>query len=1068
MPFRQSRPSATPTRTFPLQDLIDSSYYLSHMDVLKNIKDLDNCDSCGCLLPSDYGRACDGTFPSNAGVHWPEGALGRQFHCFRGALCKRCDDSLGPEHKCPGKGKKNYWLCKSCLAPPTCHEDVWGYGIEQPPNSLRSNCLWMSSVPRAPMRTIEPADAHNQAESQRQLEFDEAESRFARQGGREAVEGAGHWMQLFKQINLSKGAQQHIISGVHAINDARLLVKGETVELNLPRKVITLLGRGAPTRVLDKDVPVIHSKFCMESMRQTKRECSVVRSDVGTILQSMLLDTDSRPGSFLLERRGDRRRKYCDQDGNVLRGTEPFHGYRWDDLLDSIPDDGYLLALILTSDAVESTGHDRHPMSFSNANLAKDDGSGERRLRCFAMTGVVETRRPRGTKVAEALGWDQKAVKKVLQVRMFAENLVDLDVLATTGAYFWVSIYDGTYRRVKLYPRLFVWAADMAEQQAALGISSTYCANCYAYSWCTKHGAGTAGTPNRPHMNTSERGFCPTAQRRTALSSATRQQTAMHALRNKTQSQAIVVANELGVNPLVECSLYRLNHFIVLASGSFFGVDVLHTLRTGIVQKLVIILDASTLTYHRVTPTFKSTEDVRHEVDTRLGLMPHKYGSPSFREGFWAGNDIGTIKGEEVTFLLELLAFVILGDDLLIDNLNVRKQLLKITSNVLSFINEAYTPQWYTAEEDQAMDDRVKQLFASMHTVMDLLVVDDGGYVPEIKRGGDIPKFHAAGNLAADARKYGCNANVDTEAGERSQKLMKATDKFTNHNVAGTNEPLLQHVVSVTMDAARSEILEPQKRYRAVPSGNGQAFAYQSSHRHSLGFGPKWDTLVEDLGSSRAGPVVPEDIILQCVTAAIVSHISDVAVDLFVPASAAALQDQADIHFCSEVSVPCDDKHVSFYNFTAGHTIVTTMGTYVQLLVPLVVRKNVFETGGGTGHEAQCVVSTFVPVRPLKPMHPELEVPWIRRGPVHVMLVRDLVRRIHVPPVFGEAHRRVADGSTPHFVVNTLGDPYFAGPPDRLVFQNCRVGLCDGRLPRPVLQGTVVQCDTCGAPCAWF
>ena len=144
------------------------------------------------------------------------------------------------------------------------------------------------------------------------------------------------------------------------------------------------------------------------------------------------------------------------------------------------------------------------------------------------------------------------------------------------------------------------------------------------------------------------------------------------------------------------------------------------------------------------------------------------------------------------------------------------------------------------------------------------------------------------------------------------------------------------------------------------------------------------------------------------------------------------------------------------------------MGTYVQLLVPLVVRKNVFETGGGTGHEAQCVVSTFVPVRPLKPMHPELEVPWIRRGPVHVMLVRDLVRRIHVPPVFGEAHRRVADGSTPHFVVNTLGDPYFAGPPDRLVFQNCRVGLCDGRLPRPILQGTVVQCDTCGAPCAWF
>jgi len=916
---------------------------------------------------------------------------------------------------------------------------------------------------------MEPADAHIAAEDRRCRQLIEADARYALQGGQEAVDGAGHWIQLFKSLNISQGAQQQILTGVHAINDARLLVKpsSEAAVLNLPRKLDTLQERGGCTRVLDKDVPVVHTKFCMQSMRQTKQECSVVRSDAATIIQSMLLDTDSRAGSFLLEGRSDRRRRYCDQFGSELRGTECYHGSRWDELLESVPDDGYLLALILTSDSVESTGHDRHPMSMSIGNLTEDDGSGERRLRCFAMTGVVETRRPRGTKVPEKLGNDQKAVKKVLQCRMFAELLIDLEALATTGAFFWMRMHDGTHRRVKLYPRLFVWAADMAEQQAALGITSTYCHNCYAYSHCTQHGAGTAGTPNRPHMNTSAAGFCPTAQRRTALSSATRQQTAMHALRNKTQAQAVLVATELGVNPLVECSIWRLNHFIVLVHGSFFGTDILHTYRTGIVQKLVIMIDATMLHYHRKTPTFSSNEDVRHEVDTRLGLIPHKYGSPSFREGFWAGNDIGTIKGEEVTFLLELLAFVLIGDDLLIDNLNVRKQLLKITSNVLSFINEAYTPQWYTAEEDQAMDARVQQLYASMHTVMDLLQVDGGGYVAEIKRAGDIPKFHAAGNTAADARRFGCNANVDTEAGERSQKLMKATDKYTNHNVAGTNEPILQRLTSLAMDAARSEALEPHMKYKAPP-GTIASFSYHSSHRNTLGLGHKWDALVEDLGSSRAGPLVPHDIILQCTSAAITSQINDVLnASVRRGASASHSGRPSDIHFYSEVSVPCVDKHVSSYIFSVGHTIETVQGNYIQLLVPVIVRRDVYDSGGGRGKEAQCLVSEFVPVRASSPKHPELAVPWIKRGIVKVMPVMHLVRRVHIPPVFGDAHRRVNDNA-PHFLVNTLKDPYYAGPRDRLVFQRCRMGLCDGMLPKPVLMGSFVACNKCGEKCQWF
>jgi hypothetical protein len=281
---------------------------------------------------------------------------------------------------------------------------------------------------------------------------------------------------------------------------------------------------------------------------------------------------------------------------------------------------------------------------------------------------------------------------------------------------------------------------------------------------------------------------------------------------------------------------------------------------------------------------------------------------------------------------------------------------------------------------------------------------------------------------------------------------------------------------SLAMDAARSDQLHGDKRYRAVPSRDASAFSYHSSHRNTLGNGLIWDTLVEDLATSLAGPLVPHDIVLQCTSPAILSQINDVLrvgggdVHAGVAASPSAgggLLAASDVHFYSEVSVPCDDKHVSSYIFTSGHTIVTTGGTYVQLLVPIVVRRDVYDSGGGKGRDAQCIVSEFVPVRQGRLTHPELPVPWIKRGVVKVIAVKDLVRRVHVPPVFGMAHRNAGD-TTPHFVVNTLGDPYYAGPKDRLVFQRCRMGNCNGLLLKPKALASMVPCNTCGHACPWF
>jgi hypothetical protein len=967
------------------------------------------------------------------------------------------------------------------------------------------------------LRSVEPADAYTISEANRVTELNAADERFEQQGGKDAVDAAGHWLQLFRTLHVSQGNQQSIISGVHAINDAGLLVKpcGKPMEVNLPRKLITLQTRGGGTRVLDEDVPLIRTFFCMQSMRQTAQTCSVVRSDVSVIIQSILLDIDSRPGVFLVEGPMDRRREYCDEHGNSLRGTEPYHGSRWDVLRSTVPADGKLLAVVVTSDSVESQRKDRHPIAMSLANIPNGDGSGERRIRCFGMTGVVQTRKARGSKVSESLAWDQKAYKKNLYTRMFAELLVDFQELAKHGAFFWVRMQDGSLQRIKLYPRLFAWQADMEEQHDCSGIGTKLCHRCFAYADVTKDGAGCAGTPNRPHMSTSACGFCPTATRRTALSTARRQQVAMMALRAKTLKEALKVASELGVNPLVEGCLYRLNCFIVHAAGSVFGVDVLHTWRTGILHKLAFIIDAAMHMYFTKSLTFKNSEDVRHEVDTRLALIPHKYGSPSFSEGFWASNDIGSIKGEEVTFLLELLCFVIVADDLLIGNVNVRKQLLKLAYNALSFVNEAYTPQWYTEEEDKNMSTRVDELFGSMHTVMDLLTLPGGGYSPLIKCGMDAPKVHAAGFTAEAAKRYGCNANVDTEAGERGQKNLKYSDKFTDHNVVESNGPLTQRLVARQQDAARSEQLKKATKYRAVQSANS-SFALHSTSRNTLGNalfffssssstfffllnplkiinlsvclcnkcvgeGYKWECLVENLGMSAAGPLVSLETIIQCTSQRTLSQINGFRQihndgqgggSASAAAAVAAVEcehfNAADVQFYSEVSVPCKDAKVSSFIFTAGHTVETTQGTFVQILVPAVVSKASYDSGAFRANEAQCIVSEFIPVRPAKPMHPELDVPWIRRGDVKVLSVSDLVKRVHVPPVFGNAHRRQTDGAVPHFLVNTLGDPFYAGPRERLVFQRCRNGTCVGLLPKPLLPGSMVSCNVCRRACQWF
>jgi hypothetical protein len=121
----------------------------------------------------------------------------------------------------------------------------------------------------------------------------------------------------------------------------------------------------------------------------------------------------------------------------------------------------------------------------------------------------------------------------------------------------------------------------------------------------------------------------------------------------------------------------------------------------------------------------------------------------------------------------------------------------------------------------------------------------------------------------------------------------------------------------------------------------------------------------------------------------------------------------------------------------------------------------------GIKDDALCVVFDFESVDPTRPLYPELPLPWLRRGKVTCMQVIDFVRRVHLCPLFGNVHREKND-FRPHFVLNTLGDPYFEGPQQRKVFMKCNNLGCQGTLPEPKVTGYIVACTTCGKAKPWL
>jgi len=851
---------------------------------------------------------------------------------------------------------------------------------------------------------------------------------------------------------------------------------GTAVELMVPKSVNALYNRAAAGRYLDSDVSVTKSSICMAAMQQGSLVVPVTRVDIGCILQSMILDPEIPPGSFLLEYNGSPPRVYCDETGVPVQGPELYHGTRWTELLASVPRGGHLLVVYVHSDGVESAGHSRLPYSLGIGNFPSILQGGEKGLRVIGMGSRPEVRKPRGTSVAETLSPLQKAMKYTINSRAAAEQLADLEKLAECGADFLVRQFDGTLRQVRLFPRIGVWKADMAEQQALLGLRKDDCSDCFGLQHATADQRGPVGSKNRPHMDLSAGSFCATALQRTVQNVAARQHEAMLVARTVNQTAGEKRASELGVRLQVPNSLSRLRYLIPWdACGPYgiFSFDVLHGLETGIMVKGCHVADCVMQLTHGKSATFGTKEDCRDLVDQRLmHIGSTKYDAKHFSSGFWGSNDIGKTKGADVAALTELLSFAFCGCDLLIANSQHRILTLKLLVDLTELNSEAYTPQWYSNDDFYALDQRVRQCITNMHSITDLLKTVGG------EKAGpgnifDIPKVHRFGSFVGCTRRFGSLMNSDTEQGERSQKALKKADVISNHDIALSDTPLLQRLVSLHLDES-SDILDHGTSGHKIPGASkGTSVSVNTFSRGILGSGSNWAEASACLAQGRNGPPVDSDLMREICSPATMALILELSATTLSSASAGASHSASPaapcckVHFHSRVTVPCEHDKVDRHVYRPGHCVLTDSGAVVQIMVPVVMSEDDFILNDARGMRTRCLVSVFVPVDERRPMYPELPVPWLRRGQLSLLPVLALKRRVHVVPLFGNGHRPRGD-ARPHYLLNTLGDRKFSGPSTRKVFLCCITAGCIGKLPEPLIPGTHVKCPTCHAERQWF
>jgi hypothetical protein len=1046
------------------EDLLSTSFLLDHDDVKCNTRANDSCSECRCLeTDKSKLRRCDGVYPFNAGINYPENGEGRQFACHRGVLCDSCAELVDPE--------ATYWLCRFCRFGATSIGGVWGNDIDEP-NFLRIPGVQSTYGTPKPIflhpENEQPADVwlHRRALRKAQREAGERESRRGRiEDSQRSTMACSEFLRLTRNSGFPRRETNKILHILHELNDSgNLLVGGDGTpgDLALPRDSRTLASRAKGVVLQDADVDFRRTFIDQSGLLQSAKFVEVNKADPISIIQDILLDESLPPGAVYMHKRGEMGNRYVSESGTPLRGPEAYNSDRWDQLAETVELGVYLLGVSIHSDAVNIGNHSRYPHSLSVVNIPHKLRDNRAGISKFAVTDKPLIRLPRNSRHHERLSQAQKNVKLTLSSRIFAEVLVDFNEAAKTPKTFLIRDSDGVIRRYRCQLRLFNFSQDMEEFANTNAMSSKDCFDCVGVRNSLR--SGGPGTPNRPYMKLDKASYCHTARLRTPEGELALQARCMTLARTESKGAADEFAASSRIRYRAKNSLLVLTDFIPHGAcrGPYActGLDILHCIRTGIFEKLIQCIDSICIKHRGSTRDIRSSEDLRDLTDHRLKDLGNWYNHENFTGGFWGRGDGGGLKGHEKTSLVRLLPFAIVGCPIMIANETMRRRVLGVIWSVLRLLAEIESPQFYEPSEFSALDERVRTCIKGLHYLMDILETGDGstdgpGHV------FDIPKVHLLGGACKFIQRFGSLLNIDTEGGERSMKDIKEADsRVERANLSG----LLQRCVSLESD--RRLVAEATSGRRGNEKQQGRVTGYTS--RRSCGTGLKYSALGKDLMSGANGPVVQDDILLRC--------------DVEIPR---LLQIQTSGAWCfAEQAAAYDtDANVDYVILRPGHCVRLRDNNYGQVIIPH-VQTALSETTGfiyrGAGErraEGAVLIMTFQHARPGRfgGNHPEFPVPWLKRGKLELTRISNIAAREHVVPLFGRSGIAESD-KTDYFLVNLTATPCYSGDKfpafsqkdHRAVYLLCNNSQCTGRLSRPVELGGTSTCSKCGKSRVWL
>jgi len=148
----------------------------------------------------------------------------------------------------------------------------------------------------------------------------------------------------------------------------------------------------------------------------------------------------------------------------------------------------------------------------------------------------------------------------------------------------------------------------------------------------------------------------------------------------------------------------------------------------------------------------------------------------------------------------------------------------------------------------------------------------------------------------------------------------------------------------------------------------------------------------------------------------------------------------------------------------AGNCAELHDGAIVQVLIPVVHATGRAPLSAG---ECQAVVSTFVAVDTSRPLHPEINLRWLKRSLVSNSLKMvpssSIRKRVHVVPLYrGGANDSPCEEFASSFLINDFVLPLRVRKANEPIFVVCPDRSCKHKTKCPVDKSVCLLCEACG------